>query len=311
MTDDLELQKRIAEEAQVGSATAASPGVRAFQFFLVPLLIVGLCVAVYAGFGWFVAHPRGAKEWLKDIKDGGPNARNHAALKLVQELRTARTPDATLTAPVIALYEGTDAKKPENDELRAYLLTALGVLQNREASNLLLEVAGKDPNLQLRAVALDSLGAVKDPDTIPELVKLLDDPDPLVRKYAAFNTGAVAEKAGDRSVVEPLRKLLKDPAPDVGWNAAFALAYFLGDGSGTDILRKMLDRKHLGETISAKNPNAEFAIAHAMAKACNAAAKLGDRSFLPRLYEIIQPSNEPNAEVRFYANKAIHALEKP
>ena len=43
VTDDLELQKRIAEEAQLPSATAASPVVRAFQFFLVPLLIVAIC----------------------------------------------------------------------------------------------------------------------------------------------------------------------------------------------------------------------------------------------------------------------------
>jgi HEAT repeat protein len=171
-------------------------------------------------------------------------------------------------------------------------------------------VARKDPNLQLRVVALDSLGAVKDPDTLPELVKLLDDPDPLVRKYAAFNAGAVAEKAGDRGVVEPLRKLLKDPAPDVGWNAAFALAYFLGDGSGTDTLRKMLDRKYLGETIPAGDPKRDFLMSRAMVIACNAVAKLRDKSFLPVLRKIIDPSNEPDADVRFIANKAIHELER-
>lgn len=309
MTDDLELQKRIAEEAQVGPATAASPGVRAFQFFLVPLLIVGVCVGLYAGFGYLVSNPRGAREWLKDIEHGGPNTRNHAALQFVQILRSGKQPDRELTPDVIKLYRSTDPKNPDNEHLRAYLITALGILQDERASDVLLELAKKDENVQLRVVALDSLGAVKDPATIPDLVKLLDDPNPLVRKYAAFNAGAVAEKAGDRGVVEPLGRLLKDPAPDVGWNAAFSLAYFLQDGSGTDTLRKMLDRKYLAETIPADHPNSAFDSAHAMAMACNAVAKLRDRSFLPLLREIIDPARERDSDVRFIANKAIHKIE--
>jgi len=308
MSDDLELQKRIAEEAQVGPA--ASPAVRAFQFFLVPLLIVGVCVGIYAGFGVLVSNPRSAAEWLEDIEHGGPNTRNHAALQLVQNLRSARAPEPGLAARVAKAYRATDPKDERNRYLRVSLITAMGILQDAESSDLLLELARKDEDLELRAVALDALGALKDPATLPELVKLLDDPNPLVRKYAAFNAGAVAGKAGDRGVVEPLRRLLGDPSPDVGWNAAFALAYFLEDASGTDTLRKMLDRKYLAETIPPADPQRELLSARAMITACNAVAKLRDRSFLPRLRELIDPARERDADVRFIANKAIHELER-
>lgn len=318
LTDDLELRKRIAEQAQTDAATAASPGVRAFQFFLVPLLIVGACVLVYVLFSAVVINPRSPQDLLTDIREGGPNTRPHAALKLVEYLRRSPQPDTAITPDVIALYRSTPPDAPgksswmpgtSSHQLRICLLSCLGVLRDARASDLLLEVVTKDENLEIRTAGLDAMGAVKDPATLAALVKLLDDPNPVVRKYAAFNAGAVAEKAGDRGVVEPLGRLLKDPAPDVGWNAAFSLAYFLQDGSGTDTLRKMLDRKYLAETIPADHPNSAFDSAHAMAMACNAVAKLRDRSFLPVLRGIIDPAKERDSDVRFIANKAIHKIE--
>src|SRR5438105_1648907 len=97
LTEDRQLQKQIAEEAQVDNPTAASPVVRAFQFFLVPLLIVGACVLVYTVLNWVVASPRSAREWLGDIKEGGRNTRTHAALQLVQTMRRMEPPDLSLT----------------------------------------------------------------------------------------------------------------------------------------------------------------------------------------------------------------------
>ena len=98
MTEDRELQKQIAEQAQVADpATAASPVVRAFQFFLVPLLIVGACVLIYSVLHWVVANPRSAAEWLKDVKEGGPNTRPHAALQLAGADRIVALGDVAST----------------------------------------------------------------------------------------------------------------------------------------------------------------------------------------------------------------------
>ena len=177
LTEDRELQKQIAEQAQLDSPTAASPVVRAFQFFLVPLLIVGACVLIYALLNWVVANPRTAAEWLKDVKEGGPNTRPHAALQLAQTLRRMEAPDRSLTREVMETYKAT---APPEDELRRYLVTCMGYLQDPLACDLLLDVVKTDKNMETRASALDALGTIKEPNSLPELVKLLDDPEPLV-----------------------------------------------------------------------------------------------------------------------------------
>ena len=107
-----------------------------------------------------------------------------------------------------------------------------------------------------------------------------------------------------------LRARLKDSSPDVGWNAAFALAYFLKDASGTDTLKKMLDRTYLTSMIPPTDPNRDLLAARAMVTACNAAAALGDKSFLPLLRKVIDPSQERDVDVRFIANKAIQKITK-
>jgi HEAT repeat protein len=310
LTEDRELQKQIAEQAQLDNPAAASPVVRAFQFFLVPLLIVGVCVLIYAVLNWVVANPRTAAEWLKDVKEGGPNTRPHAALQLAQTLLRMEHPDRSLTREVMETYRATT---PPEDELRRYLVTCLGYLRDPLASELLLEIAKTSKHQETRAAAFDSLGAIKDPKTLPDLVKLLDDPEALVRKYAAFNAGAVAEKAdgGSRAATAAaLKKALADPVADVTWNAAFALAYFLGDGSGADILKNMLDRKYLGERINRNDPNWDMLESRAMFTACNAAAALKDPSFVPLLKGLTDINKEHDADVRFAAHQAIHKIQE-
>jgi HEAT repeat protein len=308
MTDEIEIRKQIAAEAQIGPGADASPAVRAFQFFLVPLVIVALCALGWWGVSLMIANPRSAEEWLLDVEQGGPNVRPHAALQLAQAIRRMQVPDARLTPRLIQLYRGTRA---EEQELRKYLLNCLANLKDPRASEVFLEVARKASEpAELRGAAFDGLGAVKDPATLPDLAKMLDDPDPLVRKYAAFNAAAVAERAGDRSVVGPLRAMLKDPVADVGWNAAFALAYFLGDGSGTDTLKKMLDRNALEASIPPSDPNRALLAARAMVSACNAAAKLKDASFVPLLKRLVDPAHERDGDVRYIAAQAIHKIEE-
>jgi len=310
LTEDRELQKQIAEQAQLDSPTAASPVVRAFQFFLVPLLIVGACVLIYGILNWVVANPRSAAEWLKDVKEGGPNTRPHAALQLAQTLRRMEQPDRSLTREVMETYRATT---PTEDELRRYLVTCMGYLRDPLACDLLLDAVRTDKNMETRAAALDALGTIKEPRTLPDLVKLLDDSEALVRKYAAFNAGAVAEKASGENraaALEALKRTLADPVADVTWNAAFALAYFLGDGSGTDTLKKMLDRKYLGERINRTDPNWDTLEARAMFTACNAAAALKDPSFIPLLKELTDTAKERDADVRFAAHQAIHKIQE-
>jgi HEAT repeat protein len=314
LSEDLELRKQIAADAQTG-ATAASPGVRLFQFFLVPLLIVGVCVLLYAFLAYVVANPRTPQDWLQDIKEGGPNTRNHATLKLAESIRRMETPDLSLTPEIMALFREVRPDDPERGQkinMRAYLAACLGSLRDPRACELLVEAARSDPRVDTRAACIDALGAIKEPWTLAELVKLLDDGEGAIRKYAAFNAGAVAEKAEGEpraAAAAALRAKLADPQPDVGWNAAFALAYFLGDRSGTDTLKKMLDRKYLGEVIR-NDPQALELGGRAVGIACQAAAKLKDESFLPALRKLTDDRTEPDPNVRFLAHKAIREIER-
>ena len=315
LTEDRELQKQIAEQAQVADpATETSPVVRAFQFFLVPLLIVAACCLIYAVLHWVVANPRSAAAWLNDVREGGPNTRHHAALQLVQAIRRTDPPDTTLTPEIIALFKATpEEPDPKEFNMHRYLASCLGYLRDGRAADVLIDAITKYKNNETRTAALDALGTIKDPRTLPELVKLLDDREDLVRKYAAFNVGAVAEKATGEAragALEALKKKLSDPAADVTWNAAFALAYFLGDGSGTDTLKKMLDRKYLGDRISRNDPNWDTLEARAVFTACNAAARLKDPSFLPLLKELTDTQKERDADVRFAAHQAINQIQE-
>ncbi len=313
MTDDLELRKRIAEEAQLPSATAASPLVRAFQFFLVPLIIVAICVGVYVVLNVFVASPRSAADWVKDLKEGGRATRPYAALQLTQALRRMEHPDRSLTPDLIQAYRSTSDAVPEDRELRRYLCQALGFLRDPAAVDLMLEVLKNEKSLEIRAAAMDALGTIKDPRTLPELVKLLDDSEDLVRKCAAFNAGAVAERASAEAraaAVGALKKALGDPRADVGWNAAFALAFFLEDRSGVEILKKMLDRGYLAEKIGRGDPNVQELEARAIVTAINAAVRLKDESFIPLLKERTDDRKERNAEIRFVAHQAIQKIQE-
>ena len=313
LTEDRELQKQIAEQAQLDNPAAASPAVRAFQFFLVPLLIVGACVLVYSLLNWVVASPRSAREWLVDVKEGGRNTRTHAALQLVQTIRRMDPPDLSLTPEILSIFKSTPEEADAEDfNIHRLLATCLGYQRDPKACDLLVETVSTFKNMETRTAAIDALGTIKDPRTLPDLVKLLDDKDAIVRKYAAFNVGAVAEKAGPDGrlqAVGALRGRLTDSASDVTWNAAFALAYFLNDASGTDILKKLLDRKYLGERIGA-DQNAEVLTIHAMKIGCNAAAKLNDPSFLPLLKGLTDIKAERDSDVRFAAHQAINRIQE-
>ena len=309
MTDERDIRKQIAEDAQVGAD--ASAGVRAFQFFLVPLAIIAVCIGVFWVLMQVVVDPRTPQDWLQDVRDGGPTVRPHAALKLVEALRRAETPDRRLTPEILELLRTSKTSRPDDGVLRRTLIHSLGVLRDEQASEALLAIA-KDggETLEARTAAMDALGAIKDASTLPALAKMLDDADPEIRKYAAFNAGAVASATKDGGVVGALRARLSDEVADVGWNAAFALAYFLEDGSGTDTLKKMLDRGYLSTRIPEGDPHREVLAARVMILACNAAAKLPDASFVPLLERLTDPAKERDPDVRFIARKAIQEIER-
>ncbi|HEU4338510.1 MAG TPA: HEAT repeat domain-containing protein [Planctomycetota bacterium] len=334
---DLDLRKEIAADAAEPQETP-SIFVRAGQFFLVPLAIVTACVAVYAFFQYMVSEPYAPRDLIGEIRTGGAVARKHASNHLVQVLfeqwRRDRL-DRTLVDPLLALFielppnetpadPVTKAFAGESPAIRAIIARCLSYFRDARAVEPILDAMKDERSSDTLAAYFDALGGIGAPESAPALIKYLDHPSTVVKKYAAFNLAAVAapkkEKKGEpkaapatpavpEAIPHLLRKL-KDAGErdEVRWNAALGLAIFLGDPSGREVLLQMLDRAHLERIIGAdkKEPNVRELVAHAMTQACHAAAELRDAAFKPALE---RAKEDPDMNVRAAARRAIGMID--
>src|SRR5262245_33513670 len=338
---DFELRKEIA----AGAAEADAPPsifVRAGQFFLVPLVIVAACVAVYFFFRYMAPDPHAPHDLIAEIRTGGAVTRKHAAHQLVQVLtdqyRRDRL-DATLVPPLLPVFndlpanEAPAAPVPQGlvghgPAMRAVPARGLSYFRDDRAVEPIVQAIKDERSPDTLAAYIDALGGIGSPEAAPALINLLDHSSTVVKKYAAFNLAAVAapkkerkrgdpkaepEPDGPRAPVVPeavphLLRKLQDPRDEVRWNAAPGLAIFLRDPAGKEILLQMLDRAHLERIIGAdkKERNVSELVAHAMTQACTAAALLKDASFTPALARI--EKDDPDSNVRATAREAIRMI---
>ena len=339
---DLDLRKEIAADAAEADAPP-SIFVRAGQFFLVPLVIVAACVAVYLFFRTMVSDAHAPRDLIAEIRAGGAVTRKHAAHQLVQVLtdqyRRDRL-DAALVEPLISLFKELPANEApadpvtqglvgEGPAMRAILARCLSFFRDVRAVEPILQAIKDERSSDTLAAYIDALGGIGSPDAAPALINLLDHQSTVVKKYAAFNLAAVAapkkerkkgdpkaepEPDGPRAPVVPeavphLLRKLQDPRDEVRWNAALGLAIFLRDPAGREILLQMLDRAHLERIIGAdqKERNGPELVAHAMTQACTAAALLKDASFKPALARV--EKDDPDSNVRATAREAIKLID--
>ncbi len=329
---DLDLRKEIAADA-AEPEEAPSIFVRAGQFFVVPLVIVTACVAVYAFFQYMVSEPNAARDLIGEIRTGGAVARKHAAHQLVQVVTDQYRRDqldATLVEPLLSLFNDLPANEApadpvtqglvgEGPSMRAILARCLSYFRDARAVEPILRAMKDERSSDTLAAYIDALGGIGAAEAAPALIKLLDHPSTVVKKYATFNLAAVAapRKRGDSSdgtgvpeAVPHLLRKLKDPGErdEVRWNAALGLAIFLKDPSGRDVLLQLLDRAHLERVIGAdrKERNVAELVAHAMINACAAAGELRDASFKPSLE---RAKEDPDSNVRAAARRALTMID--
>ena len=336
---DLDLRKVIAADA---AEPQESPSifVRAGQFFLVPLAIVTACVSVYAFFQYMVSEPNAPTDLIGEIRTGGAVRRKHASHQLVQVLfdqwRRDKL-DRALVDPLLALFielppnetpadTVTKGLVGEGPATRAIVARCLSYFRDPRAVEPILQAMKDERSSDTLAAYFDALGGIGAPESAPALIKFLDHPSTVVKKYAAFNLAAVAAPKKERKKGEPraapappavpeavphLLRKLKDAGErdEVRWNAALGLAIFLGDPSGREVLLQMLDRAHLERVIGAdkKEPNVAELVAHAMTQACLAVAELHDVAFRPALD---RAKDDPDMNVRAAARRAIGMLEE-
>jgi len=131
--------------------------------------------------------------------------------------------------------------KNEDNSGRGAVVTALGMLADRAAVDVLLEVAAKDKDSNVRGSAVWALGCIGDVRARPFLLQMFDDPLPRVRELAV---GAIASM-GDRQSAPALVRLLateKDTA--VRSEIAAGLGKLANEKTGDSILKALKSERH-------------------------------------------------------------------
>ena len=217
------------EEEQRTSALRTFMGL-----FVVPLLVVLACVAVFIGFGWIAYDQNSSQDYLNDLRHWSKPRRAQAAYELAKVLiadPTALDAPAGLKEQVREIFAAA-----ENDDMKRYLALVLGFTKDPEALPQLLEsLAGDDDELKI--YSLWALGTIGDERALAPMMEAATDWDPGIRKTAAFALGEL----GAVAAVPRLEVLLEDTVADVRWNAALAMAR-LGSDGGLAVLTEMLDR---------------------------------------------------------------------
>jgi HEAT repeat protein len=301
----------------------AIPGV--LRFFVVPLVLVGASLAVFAGLGAVVGQgPPTPEDLVREIAAGGKNSRWQAAQELSNQVHAGRIDlrrDERLTQAVVEAFRRA---RESGDDARViqYLARLLGRARPDIAGPVLKE-ALVDGNPDVRLFVTGALADHGSPSDVETLLARLDDSDPGVRAVAAF--GAATVMAGpDREVPAgtmlgtaawrgTLAKALHDPEIDVRWNAALGLAR-LGDPAGADLVWSMLHRDYVRENLkpldrggsgAAGDPAREDEV---VLNALSAAYRLRDRSMAAGVRALA--TGDSSDTVKDWAMRASELLER-
>ena len=269
------------------------------QFFIFPLSIVAVCVAVFVVFGMIASEGKGAREHLAEVRSGGANRRWQAAFELAKVLQAGKDPaltDPNFTAEVAKVFADSSGDDPR---VRRYLALALGRIRDPRAVPALLQAvddagaAGARADAETQVYAVWALGVIGDAQAVPRLVALAAGEDAGLRKAAVHALGAFPTEEARAALVTALA----DPVADVRWNAAVALAR-RRDAAAVPVLLSMMDR---GELASVPGLTDEQR-SEAMVQAVTASAAIDD----PRLKEKVRAlrDSDPDLKVRHAATEA-------
>jgi len=249
------MDKLVERHAAPRSPLAAAPAL-AVQFFLIPLAVVAVTAGIYVGFRTLLADNRTAGDYLLEIRTGGDNRRWPAAYELSKLMAdpAVRASDKTLVPGLIAAF---DQSKGGDPLVRRYLALALGRIDPPappRVVELLTDALDDSFDSETRINAIWSLGALKEASAVPKLEALYASEDPGIRKMVVYALGTIPQ-AGQSPVLETA---LNDAALDVQWNAAIALARH-GRREGVPVIRRMLDRNYLAQSVKADGTASEDA----------------------------------------------------
>jgi HEAT repeat protein len=296
---------KLVEREPVSRGPLATAPALAVQFFLIPLSVVAVTAAIYVGFRSLLADDRTAHDYLVEIRTGGDNRRWPAAYELSRLMADpeVRANDATLVPGLIQAFVESKGGDPR---VRRYLALALGRIDApapRPAVDLLIQALDDTGDSETQINAIWALGSLREGSAVPRLEAMYGSPDTGIRKMTVYALGAIPGGASSRV----LETALEDPAPDVQWNAAVALARH-GRREGVPVLRRMLDRQYLESSVDAEvRADADLDPAgDVIISGLQAAAALREGSLREPVTAISR--DDPNLKVRQAALEALKVI---
>ena len=292
------------EPERPAAPLAAAPSL-AVQFFLIPLAVVAVVVAIYGGFRMMVTDERTPEEYLLDVRAGGRERRWPAAYELSRLMGDPATEERH---PGLgrALLDAFVGSRGDDPRIRRYLALAIGRLRTPPPGTIeALTEALDDPDSETVISVVWALASLGDEAVVPLVVSMYRSSDPGVRKMAVYALGVLPDDGGHTT----LRAALGDPVPDVRWNAAVALARH-GDARSAGVLARMLDRDHVTGLVAPSetrlDPAGEVMISGLQAMAGLGSLAVGEdlRSVIAALAE-----SDPNVRVQNAALETLDALD--
>src|SRR5689334_11613566 len=295
------MDKLVERESATRSPLVAAPAL-AVQFFLIPLAVVGITVAVYVGFRSLLADDRKAQDYLAEVRTGGRDRRWPAAYELSRLMADPKVRADRSLAP--ALVQAFVESKGDA-RVQQYLALAIGRLDPPLPADAIAELKKTvdSSDGETRISAIWALGSSGDPSVIPTLEPLYQSPDAGVRKMTVYALGALPGEAQ----LATLRAALEDSTADVRWNAAVALAR-KGQHDGVPVLRQMLDRQYVEQTVTreVRVDEDRDPIADVMISGLRAAATLKDDALKPSVTTLSQ--SDRSMKVRQAALEALKVM---
>jgi HEAT repeat protein len=296
------MDKLVERESATRSPLVTAPAL-AVQFFLIPLAVVGITVAVYVGFRSLLADDRKAQDYLAEVRTGGLDRRWPAAYELSRQMADPKVRADRALAP--ALVKAFVEAKDDDPRVRQYLALAIGRLDPPLPPDAIaaLKKTVDSSDGDARISAIWALGSSGDPSAIPTLEPLYQSSDAGVRKMTVYALGALP---GDTQLAT-LRAALEDSTVDVRWNAAVALAR-KGRHDGVPVLRQMLDRQYVEQAVTrdVRVDEDRDPIADVMISGLRAAATLKDAALKSSVTTLSQ--SDRSMKVRQAALEALKVM---
>ena len=229
--------------------SVSPPRVWIHSFFVLPLVFVLVGSTLFLTIRFLTREPADINVYLKDIATYSGSKRWHAALSLSSLLDKEKLTE-TQAQTLLAITKDIDRQrmqalqsKEKDDKVWRYLLLAMGRSREEKFFSYFLEVNQRDNSVFDQGAILHALFFADKQRFEGDILKKYDHPDEGIRLLVVGLLGDIWPSDGDEGQ-GVLRRALKDPEPNVAWEAALSLLK-RGDNSGLPIVYTLLDKEFM------------------------------------------------------------------